>query len=290
MILGLQLVSGLVSAAILFLLASGLSLIFGVCRVMNLAHGSFFMLASFAAYQATHLLAANGWGYWVALLVVPLLLAALGALLEILLFRRIYDANPLLQLLPTIGIVFIIGDAVRFNWGLAGKLISPPPSLARPVEILGVYFPLYYGFIVVTGIAVAGAIWLLVNRTGWGLLLRATSRDSQMSAALGVNSAALRTSVFALALWLVGLAGVLYAPIGGANLGSDMDATIDAFAVVVVGGLGSIWGSALAALLIGLIKSFGILVVPRFAMAFVFAFMAIVLILRPQGLFGIRDR
>jgi branched-chain amino acid transport system permease protein len=132
----------------------------------------------------------------------------------------------------------------------------------------------------------AGVIWACVYRTEWGLLIRAVSRDRAMASALGVNSSAVFTGVFACALWLVGVGAVLFVPISGANPGSDMDTTVDAFAVVVIGGLGSIWGAALAAVLIGLVKSFGILVAPRFAMSFVFALMALVLVVRPHGLLG----
>jgi branched-chain amino acid transport system permease protein len=290
MLIGLQIISGLVSAAVLFLLAAGLTLIFGICHVLNLAHGAFFMLALFLTYSATVAMA-ESWnaGFWVALAVVPLISAALGAAVEILLFRRIYKADILVQVLPTIGLIYIIGDVVRFFWGLTSKSVPLPDMFAVPLEVFGVFFPAYYGFIISSGAAVAILVWWIVYRTQWGLLLRAASQDRDMSTALGVDSGRLFTSVFALAMWLAGIAGVLYAPIGGANLGSDMDAVIEAFAVVVVGGLGSVWGSLVAAVIIGLMKAFGILVVPQFAMAFVFAVMALVLIIRPTGLFGARD-
>ena len=289
MLVGLQVVSGLVSAAILFLLAAGLSLIFGVCRVLNLAHGTFFMLAAYLAHSGTLFLPGSTANFWPTLLLAPLLLAGLGALVEITLFRRIYRADIMVQLLPTIALIFIFADVIRFLWGLAGKTVPFPGDLAGAVSILGVAFPSYYGVIVVAGTLIAAGLWGLVYRTRWGILVRAIAQDREMSASLGINEAAIYTAVFALAVWLAGVAGVLSAPITGAALGTDVDAVIDAFVVVVVGGLGSIPGSLVAALLIGMVKSFGILVIPQFAMAFVFGLMALVLILRPTGLLGRKE-
>jgi branched-subunit amino acid ABC-type transport system permease component len=286
MLVGLQIVSGLVSAAILFLLASGLSLIFGVCRVLNLAHGTFFMLAAYLAYSGTLLFAGSGAGFWLTLLVAPLLLAALGALVEVTLFRRIYRADVLVQLLPTIALIFILADVIRFVWGLESKTVPFPSGLPPAISLFGVPFPSYYAVIVLAGALSALGLWLLVYRSRWGVLVRAVAQDREMSASLGINETAIYTGVFALAMWLAGMAGVLSAPLTGAALGSDLDAVIDAFVVVVVGGLGSIPGAALAALLIGMVKAFGILVIPQFAMAFVFGLMALVLIVRPTGLLG----
>lgn len=286
MLVGLQILSGLVSAAILFLLASGLSLIFGVCRVLNLAHGSFFMLAAYLAYAGTQLLAGTGIGFWLTLAAAPLVLAALGALVEVALFRRIYQADHLVQLLPTIALIFILSDVIRFVWGLESKTLPFPEGLPPALTLLGVPFPSYYAVIVLAGGLIALGLWVLVYRTRWGVLVRAIAQDREMSASLGINETAIYTGVFALAVWLAGVAGVLSAPLTGAALGSDLDAVIDAFVVVVVGGLGSIPGAALAALAIGMVKAFGILVVPQFAMAFVFALMALVLIVRPTGLLG----
>jgi branched-chain amino acid transport system permease protein len=244
------------------------------------------MLALFLAWSVSQVALLDGWSFWAALLLVPLVMAGLGVALEVLLFRRLYGADHLVQVLPTIGLIYIIDDAVRFVWGLSPGTVSIPDRFGGPVEIFGVFFPAYYGFVVMMGMVMAALIWAAVQGTEWGLLIRAVSRDRSMAAALGVNSGALFTSAFAAALWLVGVAAVLFVPIGGANPGSDMDTAVDAFAVVVIGGLGSIWGAALAAVLIGLVKSFGILVAPRFAMTFVFALMALVLVVRPHGLLG----
>ena len=290
MLIALQVISGLVSAAILFLLASGLSLIFGVCRVLNLAHGAFFMLAAYLAYTGTLLLAeSGGTSFWITLIVAPVILAGFGALVEVTLFRRIYRADILVQLLPTIAITFIVADVIRFIWGLDSKTVPFPSGLPGAISIFDVTFPSYYAVIVLAGAIVALGLWILVYRTRWGILVRAIAQDRDMSASLGINETAIYTGVFALAAWLAGMAGVLSAPLAGASLGSDLDAMIDAFVVVVVGGLGSIPGALLAAILIGMVRSFGILVIPQFAMAFVFGLMAVVLIVRPTGLMGRKE-
>jgi branched-subunit amino acid ABC-type transport system permease component len=289
-LIGLQVVSGLVSASILFLLAAGLSLIFGVCRVLNLAHGTFFMLATYLAYALPFLFGDSTLSFWLVLLLGPLLLAAVGAVVEVTLFRRIYGADILVQLLPTIALIFIFGDIVRFIWGLPSKTVSSPELFSGAVSVLGVAFPSYYGFIMIAGAVIAVALWTLVYRTRWGIMIRAIAQDREMSASLGINETAIYTGVFATAVWLAGVAGVLSAPITGAARELDVEAVIDAFVVVVVGGLGSIPGSLLAAVLIGMVRSFGILIIPQFAMAFVFGLMALVLILRPTGLLGRKER
>jgi branched-subunit amino acid ABC-type transport system permease component len=283
----LQLVSGLQTASILFLLAAGLSIIYGVCHVLNLAHGSFFMLAMFLAYTFTEtLVAQSDMGFVLALVCVPILIAALGILYEIVVFRRLYGSDVLVQILPSIAVIFIITDVIKLFWGLESRSIDMPAWFQSPLHVFGSYIPSYYIFVMTAGAIVSFGVWLLIYKTEWGLLLRATSSNRDMATALGVNSRVMYTSVFALSLWLVGLAGVLVLPLAGANPGSDLDASVDAFAIVVIGGLGSIWGSMAAALLVGMVKAFGILIFPQFAMAFVFVLMALVLIVRPAGLFG----
>src|SRR5438552_2631677 len=162
MLVGLQVVSGLVSASILFLLAAGLSLIFGVCRVLNLAHGTFFMLATYLAYALPFLFGDSTLSFWLVLLLGPLVLAAVGAVVEVTLFRRIYGADILVQLLPTIALIFIFGDIVRFIWGLPSKTVSSPELFSGAVSVLGVAFPSYYGFIMIAGAVIAVALWTLV--------------------------------------------------------------------------------------------------------------------------------
>jgi branched-subunit amino acid ABC-type transport system permease component len=278
-----------VSAAILFLLASGLSLIFGVCRVLNLAHGAFFMLAAYLSFAGTKLFVDSGGSFWLTLLFAPLALAGLGAFIEVVIFRKFYGKDILVQLLPTIALSFIAADVIRLVWGLESKTVPFPGGLPPAITILDVPFPSYYAVILAAGVLVAAGLWVVVFRTRWGTLVRAIAQDRDMSASLGINETAIYTGVFALAAWLAGTAGVLSSPLAGAALGSDLDAVIDAFVVVVVGGLTSIPGALIAAILIGMVRSFGILVIPQFAMAFVFGLMALVLIVRPHGLLGRKE-
>ncbi len=289
MIYAIQLASGLVSASILFLLAAGLSLIFGVCRLLNLAHGAFYMLALYLAFSVAGFAGGGNGGFFAALVVVPLVLAAVAYVVERAVIRPLYGRDVLVQVLPTIALIYIIQDVVRAGWGFYPKSVPVPPLFAGPIRLPGLMMPAYYLVIVLAGLAVAIGLWALINRTDFGLLVRASARDPDMAAALGVSGKAIRSAVFALSLGLAGLAGVLYAPVGGATPLVVLDATTDAFAVVVIGGLGSIGGAALAALIIGLVKSFGILVLPQFAPAFVFALMVAVLLLRPNGLLGERE-
>jgi branched-chain amino acid transport system permease protein len=284
-VVGLQLISALVSATFLFLMAAGLSLIFGVCRVLNLAHGSVFMLGAFLAYAFTRFVSSSLEAFWLALLLVPLATALLGALLETVLIRRFYGANLLVQLMPMVALIYIISDLSRFIWGVSPGSV-PVLGLFGTVTLLGLTFPAYYLLVLAASVVVAAGLWFVIARTRWGILVRAASQDREMSAACGVNQARLFTSVYALASGLAGLAGVLAVPITGASLEMDMSTVVNAFVVVVVGGMGSVLGSMLAAVLIGLVNAFGILVLPQFEMTFVYALMALVLIIRPTGLFG----
>jgi branched-subunit amino acid ABC-type transport system permease component len=282
---GLQLISALVSATFLFLMAAGLSLIFGVCRVLNLAHGSVFMLGAFLAYALTRFVSSSLEAFWLALLLVPLATALLGGLLETVLIRRFYGANLLVQLMPMVALIYIISDLSRFIWGVSPGSV-PVLGLFGTVTLLGLTFPAYYLLVLLASVVVAAGLWFVITRTRWGILVRAASQDREMSAACGVNQARLFTAVYALASGLAGLAGVLAVPITGASLEMDMSTVVNAFVVVVVGGMGSVLGSMLAAILIGLVNAFGILVLPQFEMTFVYALMALVLIIRPTGLFG----
>jgi branched-chain amino acid transport system permease protein len=209
---------------------------------------------------------------------------------EVLIFRHLYQADVLVQILPSIGLIFLISDLVRGVWGLESRSIDTPSWFSEPVAVLGAYIPGYYLFIIGTGALVPVLVWFLVNRTPWGLLVRATAANRDAALGLGVDVRWMFTSVFGLSTWLVGLAGVLILPLAGANPGSDLDASVDAFAVVVIGGLGSIWGALASAMLIGMVKAFGILIVPQFTIAFVFILMAVVLLVRPAGLFGKLNR
>jgi len=282
----LQMMGSLVSASILFMFASGLTLVFGVTRILNIAHGTFYMLAAYLAFTLTSLVAASPFKFWVALGIAPLLVAALGGLVEVLLLRRIYGRDVLLQVLLTVALIFVFGDVIRFFWGLNQKSVPFPDQLVGSMSLAEMRFPIYYTLVVAVTVAIGTAMWYTLYRTRWGILLRAATQDREMASALGIDERRLFTVVFSTSCWLAGMAGVLASPTLSVTLGMDMAAVIEGFAVIVVGGLGSLPGAVFSALLMGAVKGFGILVIPQFAMVFVFALMAVVLILRPWGLLG----
>src|SRR5574337_855432 len=291
-----QLLNGLAGASSLFLVAAGLSLIFGVTRIVNFAHGSFYMAGTYIAYSLVTQLSGT-LGFWGALPVAAIAVGVLGAVVEVLLLRRIYRAPELFQLLATFALMLIIKDAVLWLWG-PDELLGPrAPGLSGAVSILGREFPSYDLFLVVVGPAVLGLLWLLLNRTRWGTLVRAATQDRDMVGALGINQSWLFTAVFALGALLAGLGGALQLPREPANLEMDVNAIGAAFVVVVVGGMGSIPGAFVAALLIAELKAvciwLGVMHIAGIAISFSkltlvvdFLVMAVVLVVRPWGLLG----
>ena len=291
-----QLLNGLAGASSLFLVAAGLSLFFGVTRIVNFAHGSFFMVGIYIAYTLVEKLSASI-GFWPALLLAPLAVGLLGAVIEVTLLRRIYRAPELFQLLATFALVLVIKDAVLWIWGPEELLGPRAPGLKGSVEILSRNFPSYDLFLIVVGPVLLGLLWLLLTRTRWGTLVRAATQDREMVAALGVNQAWLFTAVFALGALLAGLGGALQLPREPANLEMDLHTIGAAFVVVVVGGMGSIPGAYVAALLIaelkaiciwlGLVEIAGIQIsFSKLTLVVEFLVMAIVLVFRPWGLMG----
>ncbi len=291
-----QLLNGLAGASSLFLVGAGLSLIFGVTRIVNFAHGSFYMLGIYIAYMLADKLGGGAW-FWPSLLIAAIAVGVVGAFVEVLLLRRVYRAPELFQLLATFALMLVIKDAALWLWGPEDLLGPRAPGLGQAVPILGRMFPTYDLFLIVVGPIVLGLLWLLLTRTRWGTLVRAATQDREMVSALGVNQAWLFTAVFALGTMLAGLGGALQLPREPANLGLDLLTIGDAFVVVVVGGMGSIPGAYVAALLIAEIKAIciGIGSVEFFGIAFSFSkltlvveflVMAVVLVLRPWGLMG----
>jgi branched-subunit amino acid ABC-type transport system permease component len=287
----IQLLGGLSKGMILFVLASGLSLIFGVMRVINFAHGSLYMLGAFlAASLGAQLLGLGSGGFVAMLLLVPLIVALVGVAMETTLFRRIYTKEHLLQLLLTYGLTLLLSDAVRMIWGGEYRTLRQPDFLRGGITILSRKFPVYGLFVLVIGPLIALGLWYLLNRTRWGRIIRAAVANPEMVSALGINTRLVFTGVFALGCWLAGLGGALVAGQSAVGLGMDVNIIVEAFAVVVIGGLGSFPGALLGALLIGLIISFGILIAPGWASMLPFAAMAVVLIVRPWGLLGKPER
>lgn len=291
-----QLLNGLASASSLFLVSVGLSLIFGVTRTINFAHGSFYMLGAFIAYSSVDVLSPHI-GFWPALVLAPLACGVLGALTEMLLLRRIYKAPELFQLLATFALVLVIKDAALWLWG-PEELFGPRAAgLEGSVEILGRQFPTYDLFLIAVGPCVLLGLTLLLTRTRFGTLVRAATQDREMVGALGVNQAWLFTAVFALGTLLAGLGGALQLPREPASLEMDMLTIGSAFVVVVVGGMGSIPGAFIAALLVAELKAVCIwlgvqeiagveISFSKLTLVVEFLVMAVVLVWRPWGLLG----
>ena len=281
-----QFMGGLTTAMFLFLIASGLSLVFGVMRVLNFAHGSFYMLGAYLAWQAVEWLQPTAEGFWPAALFAALGVALLGAIVERLLLRHLYGREELYQLLFTYALVLILGDAAKFLWGTRQLSVSTPPVLAGSIQVFGTTQPLYNLFIMGLGPAIAIAGWLVLHRTGIGRMVRAASYDREMLDALGANVGALYTGMFVVSAFLAGLSGALVTPIQSIVPGMDVLIIVQAFIVVVIGGLGSFWGTFWGSVIYGQVLSFGILIFPGFSLFSVFALMAVILIVRPWGLFG----
>jgi len=281
-----QSLSGLTAAMFLFLVASGLSLIFGVLGVLNFAHGSFYMLGAYTAYQIVQWLGRDPGSFWWAALGAAVSIAILGGLIERFLFRHLYGADVLYQLLFTYALVLILSDAAKVLWGTGQLSVSRPPGLTGAFKLWGTFVPYYNLFVLLLGPAIALLFWLLLTRTRSGRLIRAAALDREMLGALGVNVDRLYTGVFVVGSFLAGLGGALIAPVKAIVPGMDVEIIVEAFIVVVIGGLGSFWGTMLGALVYGQVLAFGILIFPRFSIFSVFALMAVVLILRPWGLLG----
>jgi branched-subunit amino acid ABC-type transport system permease component len=281
-----QLLAAVSNGMLLFLIASGLTLIFGVTRILNFAHGVMFMLGAYLAFTVALLVPGTTGAFFAALAGGAAGLAVLGLLLETGLLRRIYHAPHEYQLLLTFGLVFIFGDVVKLVWGREDHAVAVPALLTGSTRAMGVTFPTYRLFLIAVGLLVAAGLWFILHRTRWGIFVRAATMDREMLGALGVNTRRLFTGVFALGAALAGLGGALAAPIVAIGPGLHVQVIIEAFVVVVIGGMGSIIGALAGALLVGVVNAFGLLAFPGLALVMTFALMALVLIVRPWGLFG----
>jgi branched-chain amino acid transport system permease protein len=293
----IQTLNGLASASLLFLVALGLTLIFGVTRIVNFAHGSLMMFGAYLGVSFYSWVGGGAFGFWGGALAAGVLVALLGILIELVVLRRIYAAPELLQLIATFGIVLVLKDVALFLWGPEDILGPRAPGLKGAVAIFGKPFPTYDLFLIAVGPLFLVLVWLLLTRTVWGTRLRAATEDRDMAAALGVNQAMLFTSVFALGSFLAGLSGALALPREPANLNLDLAIIADVFVVTVVGGLGSIVGAYVAAILVCVVKAWCIglgemtllgvhISFTKLTLVAEFVVMAVVLIFRPWGLFG----
>jgi len=275
-------VNALSQAALLFFLGAGLTLIFGIMRIVNFAHGTLYMLGAFIGYSVVR----HTGSYWVALGLAPIAVGAIGAAFELGILRRLYRREAHAFLMVTFGLALVTGEAVRLIWGSDALQVPPPALLSGVVFLMGEPFPVYRLFLVGFGIVVAVAIWQLLERTRLGLLIRATSQNAEMVHALGTDVTLVRSGVFGIGCGLAALGGVLAAPLVTASHGMAATAVIDAFVIVIIGGMGSFLGSLIGALLVAFVQVFGNYYLPDFALAFMYLVMLLVLVVRPGGLLG----
>jgi branched-chain amino acid transport system permease protein len=280
--LAVQALHGLVYGMLLFLVSSGLTLIFGMMGVLNFAHGALYMLG---AYFSFSVLRWTG-NFWLSLLLAPLAVAAVGVVMERFFLRKVHVYGHAHELLITFGIAFIIEELVKMIWGNKPLLVVLPPSLSGSAAFLGIQYPVYRLFILGVSLLVFILLFSVLFKTRAGIIVRAAVANKKMTDALGFNVPLIFLLLFGMGAWLAGLAGVIGGPYLITNPGMAGTIIIDLFVVVVVGGLGSVEGALIASLLIGWIQSFGILFLPQFAIVFEFLLMALVLIFKPHGLLG----
>jgi branched-subunit amino acid ABC-type transport system permease component len=280
-------VGGLSTAAYLFIVSAGLSLVFGALRVINMAHGSLYMVAAFLTVVVAGQMGAVG-GFWTGLLVAVILTGLIGAVIEVMVLRRIYHEQHLIQLLSTYALTLVIAGAVRLIFGASYRTVKTPSLFTGHFVIAGYSYASYQLFMIGSALLIAAGVYLMMFRTGLGRNIRAAVSDSELLSASGVNVARLYTTVFAIGAGLAALGGAIVAPNQAVSGSMDTDVLVLAFAISVIGGLGSIVGSLVGALIVGEVISFGLFnqYTNQFALAFVFIVMTAVLVIRPWGLFG----
>lgn len=279
-----QVLVGLSRTTILFIVASGLSLILGVLRIPNIAHGSLYMIGAFLTYTFATLFGQSALGFWLALIVAPLGVALISFLVERGLFCHLYEREHIMLLLFTFAFSLVIGDMVKLIWGSDYRSLTAPLFLQGSFSISGFPFPRYNLFLLMVGPLVAAGLWFLTNKTKIGKIARAAAVDREMVGAIGINVSWVFAAVFVIGCYLAGLGGALVAPTQNITQGMDHAIIIEAFLIVIIGGLGNIWGALLGALIFGLTDSIGILILPQFAIVFPYIAVVIVLVFRPKGL------
>jgi len=279
-----QLLVGLSMAMVLFIVTSGLSFILGVLRIPNVAHGSLYMIGAFSAFSISRLLGGGALGFWLALLLAPLVVALVSFVAERTLFCHLYEREHLMLLLFTFALMLVLGDLVKMSWGATYRSITAPVMFRGSVSLFGSPFPRYNLFLLFLGPLVAIGLWLFSNKTKIGKIARAAAVDREMVGAIGINVSWVFAFAFVFGCFLAGLGGALVAPTISITLGMDHDIIMEAFLIVTIGGLGHMWGALVGSLIFGLTQSFGILFLPQFAIVFPYAAVVIVLIWRPKGL------
>ncbi|HVA25785.1 MAG TPA: branched-chain amino acid ABC transporter permease [Chloroflexota bacterium] len=277
-----QVLNGVAYGLLIFLLAAGLTLIFGMMDVVNLAHGSFYMVGAYIGLSTVRLTH----NFWLALIVAPIVVGSLGLIVEGSLLRPLYRRIQLDQVILTFGLAYMVSDIVKWIWGADIQSIDPPPPFDGAAKVLGTVYPSYRLFVIGVGTLIAILLWGIQQRTRIGSVIRAGVADKEMASGLGVNVAAMFTGVFVFGAALAAFSGVVAGPILGLYQGMDSDTLIIALIVVVVGGLGTLTGAFWGGLLIGLADTFGKVLIPEFSLFLTFAVMAAVLLVRPSGLFG----
>lgn len=278
-----QLLNSLVFGVLLFMMSAGLSLIFGLMNVVNIAHGSFFMIGAFTAFSLAQL---SG-SFWVALAAGWVPAVAAAVLMERVFLRSMYRRGHLDQVLLTFGFIFVFGDICKYIWGADIRNVAAPEILEGSLQFAGAIIPKYRLFLVFFGGAVAAALWWFLERSRVGAMVRAGVDDAATAAGIGINVPLLFGCIFALGAGLAAIGGIVASPILGIYLGMDVEILIPAFIVTVVGGMGSLRGALVAAMLVGVIDTFGKAYFPDYALFLVYLLMVVVLLTRPQGLFGI---
>ncbi|MBW1914447.1 MAG: branched-chain amino acid ABC transporter permease [Deltaproteobacteria bacterium] len=273
---------GLAYAGLLFLVSSGLTLVFGMMNVLNFAHASFYMLGAYLSYSILRV--TNN--FWLSIILCPVLLFVIGALVERFLLRRVHTFGHVHELLLTFGLAYIITETVKCVWGNFPLAVNIGGYLSGQMSIFGITYPVYRIFIIICALAVGLIMTLIIYKTRVGIIVRAAVNDSEMVNALGTNVPLVFMSVFAVGAALSGFAGVIAGPLLTTYPGMAAEILIDAFVVIVVGGFGSLGGAVLASVIIGELQSFGVLLFPKLSMALIYLLMAIILIIRPSGLFG----
>jgi len=276
---------GLSRTVILFIVSSGMSLILGVLRIPNVAHGSLYMIGAFMAFTISRVFGGGEMGFWMALIGAPLAVAIISLFAERSVFQYLYEREHLMLLLLTFAFSLIFGDLVKIIWGGDYKSVPVPQTFQGFVPLIGgLPFPIYNLFLLVCGPIIAILLWLLVNKTKIGKISRAAAVDREMVSAVGINVSWVFASVFVIGCLLAGLGGALVAPTVSVTLGMDHTLIMEAFLIVIMGGLGNMWGALLGALIFGLAQSMGILIWPQFGIIFPYAAVIIVLLFRPAGL------
>jgi branched-subunit amino acid ABC-type transport system permease component len=279
-----QILVGLSRSTILFIVASGLSLVLGVLRIPNVAHGSLYMTGAFVTYSVATVFGQSALGFWLALLLAPLAVALISFVAERGVFCHLYEREHMMLLLFTFALSLVMGDLVKLVWGSDYRSLSAPAFLQGSFSVSGFPFPRYNLFLLILGPLVAAGLWFLANRTKIGKIARAAAVDREMVGAIGINVSWVFAAVFVIGCYLAGLGGALVAPTQNITQGMDHAIIIEAFLIVIIGGLGNIWGALLGALIFGLTDSIGILIWPQFAIVFPYVAVVTVLLFRPQGL------